>query len=386
MIQEKRGMLKVWNAALIAATYLLCLFGTFLTRSGIVSSVHAFARSSVGAYFAVFIGIGLAASIALVWSRRRYLRSEASLESVLSRESSFFFNNLVFLVSCFAVLWGTMFPSLSEMARGEKISVGPPYFNRINVPIGLFLLFLTGLAPLLAWRRTSWPGLRRSLAGPIAFALLLGVLLFVLAVRAKYALICFTLSAFTAATIVLEFARGTRARMRRLGEPWPRALLRLPLRNPRRYGGYVAHLGVVLLFVGIAGSSYNRTHSGELAPGEEMVLGEYTLRIEGLEEGRTPNYDFARAAVALSRGSELLGTYHPERRLYRASEQPSTEVEIRSGFKEDLYLVYAAAGKGESAVIQVYRNPLVRWVWIGGIVLVAGGLVCLLPARRGETS
>jgi cytochrome c-type biogenesis protein CcmF len=382
MIQEKRGMLKVWNLALILVTYLLCVFGTFLTRSGIVSSVHAFAQSPVGVYFAGFLTLGVFFSFGLVWLRRDHLHSDASLGSVLSRESSFFFNNLVFLVACFAVLWGTMFPMLSEAVRGEKISVGPPFFNRINVPVGLFLLFLSGLAPLLAWRRTSWGSLRRSFTLPVLFTVVAGVTLFLLAVRHMYALICFSLSFFVVTTIVMEFYRGARVRVRQLGESWHRALVRLALKNPRRYGGYIVHFGVVLVFVGIAGSSYNRTESQELAVGEELAIGGYTLRVEDVEEGETPNYDFARAAVALFQDGRPAGLYHPERRYYRASEQPSSEVEIKSSWREDLYMVYASTGPRGGAVIQVFHNPLVAWVWVGGLVLVAGGLVCLLPSAK----
>jgi len=385
MIQEKRGMLKVWNVALIMTTYLLCVFGTFLTRSGIVSSVHAFAQSPVGAYFAGFLALGVFFSFGIVWLRRDHLKSESSLGSVLSRESSFFFNNLVFLVACFAVLWGTMFPMLSEAVRGEQISVGPPFFNKINIPIGLFLLFLSGLAPLLAWRRTSWESLRRSFTLPIVLTILAGVALFLLAVRHMYALICFSLSVFVVTTIAMEFYRGGRVRRGQFGEPWPRAIANLALRNPRRYGGYIVHFGVVLLFVGVAGSSYNRNVVEELGVGEELAIGGYSLRVEELEEGETPNYDFARASVTLSREGEPLGLYHPERRFYRASEQPSSEVEIRSSWKEDLYMVYASTGPNGGAVIQVFRNPLVQWVWIGGLVLVAGGIICLLPTKK-ETS
>ncbi|MFH1277158.1 MAG: heme lyase CcmF/NrfE family subunit [Candidatus Eisenbacteria bacterium] len=386
IIQEKRGMLKVWNISLIIATYMLCVFGTFLTRSGIVSSVHAFAQSPVGFYFITFIGFGLLVSVGLVLSRKEYLKSEQTLDSMLSRESSFLFNNLLFLVACFAVLWGTMFPVISEAVRGEKISVGPPFFNRINIPVGLFMLFLSGLAPLLAWRRTSWSSLRRSFALPVTGMVVTGAVLFLMAVRSMYSLICFSLAVFVVVTIVSEFYRGARVRRRQLGEPILKALGNLMLRNPRRYGGYIVHFGVVLVFIGIAGSAYNRNVVQELQVGGEMELGKYKVRVENLEEGVTPNYEYARAALALFDGDRPIGRYTPERRYYNASEQPSSEVEIHSTFVEDLYLVYAASGAHGGAVIQVYRNPLVRWVWIGGIVMVAGTLVCLVPSRRPRNS
>jgi len=378
-------MMKVWNITLVIATYFLCIFGTFLTRSGIVSSVHAFAQSPIGGYFVTFIALGLFASIVVVWSRREYLRTEANFDSMLSRESSFLFNNLVLLVACFAVLWGTIFPVLSEAVRGEQISVGPPFFNKINIPLGLFLLLLTGLAPLLAWRRTSLSSLKRSFTLPLILSILSAVVLFLLAVRHEYALICFSISVFVLATIFMEFWRGARVRRSQLGESPLRALVNLTARNPRRYGGYIVHFGIVLIFVGIAGSSYNEKATAELGIGETMAVGGYELRIDSLDEGVTPNYDYASAVISLLRGGAPVASFEPERRFYRASEQPSSEVEIHSTFTEDVYLVYASMGNSGGAVIQVYRNPLVRWVWIGGIVLVLGTLICLVPTAGRQT-
>jgi cytochrome c-type biogenesis protein CcmF len=259
MMQEKKGMMKVWNVSLVSATFLLSILGTFLTRSGVVSSVHAFAQSPIGAWFAGFLGLALGATVLLIVSRLDYLRSKAHLESVISRESGFLFNNLVFVAACFAVLWGTLFPLLSEAVTGEKISVDAPFFNRINVPLGLLLLLLTGVGPLLAWRRTSTESLKRNFLRPALGGLALMVILAVAGVRHPYALVAFGLALFVAWTIVAEFYRGARAIRARSGMNPLAAVVELTLRNTRRYGGYLVHMGVVLMFVGFAGSAFNIT-------------------------------------------------------------------------------------------------------------------------------
>ncbi len=379
MIQERKGMLKVWNITLVAATYFLCLFGTFLTRSGVVNSVHAFAQSPIGAYFIAFIVSGVFLTVVLVRSRREYLKSEATFDSMISRESTFLFNNLILLAACFAVLWGTIFPVISEAVRGEKISVGPPFFNKVNVPIGLFLLFLTGAGPLLAWRKTSFAGLRRNFTIPVAAAVVLTAALLISGVRNGYAVVCFALGVFVVAGILIEFSRGTRTRMRQTGETLFRALGGLVWRNNRRYGGYVVHLGVVLLFAGIAGSAFNKDVRGEVGEGETLSIGDFAVRVESIEEGATPNYEFERADVSLLHDGEVIRALRPERRFYLASEQPSSEVEIYSTLREDIYVVFASRGPAGGAVIQIYHNPLVKWIWIGAIVLTFGTIVSFLP-------
>src|SRR5580693_2886702 len=280
MMQEKKGMMKVWNMVLISATFFLCIFGTFLTRSGVVSSVHAFAQSSIGTYFVTFLVIGLAATIYLILDRLPYLKSEARLESVVSRESSFMFNNLILLASCFAVLWGTLFPVISEAVTGEKISVDAPFFNRINIPIGLGLLFLTGVGPLIAWRRSSMESLRRAFFWPSIAAI---VVMIALAIGGVYehpfALVSFGLCMFVTATIFSEFWKGASAIRAKSGTGLIPAAVELTHRNTRRYGGYLVHMGIVFMFIGYTGAAFNKDVTKEVAPGQSFEVGPYTVRV-----------------------------------------------------------------------------------------------------------
>jgi cytochrome c-type biogenesis protein CcmF len=383
IVQEKKDMLKVWNVVLIIATYLLVIFGTFLTRSGVVSSVHAFAQSSIGIFFVSYIALAAALCTWLIFSRLEYLKSENQLDSVVSRESSFLFNNLVFLGACFAVLWGTIFPVISEAVQGEKISVGAPFFNKINIPVGLFLLFLTGVGPLLAWRKSSMKSLRKNFFWPLAAATVLAIPLFLLGVRSIYALMSLYLCIFVTITIVSEFYRGVRARHRAHGEAFHEALFRLIGKNKRRYGGYIVHFGIILIFLGFTGNAFNQEKQGQVKAGESIVIGEYDLVCEKIEDGRTPLYDWLTATLSVSYKGRPIGTLVPEKRFYHASEQPTSEVALRSTPVEDLYVVFAGmSDDNERAVIQIFLNPLVMWVWIGAIVLAAGTVVCILPDAR----
>jgi len=385
MMQEKKGMMKVWNVVLVAATFWLSILGTFLTRSGVVSSVHAFAQSPIGAWFAGFMAVGILATAYLILSRLDYLRSEARLESVLSRESAFLFNNLILVASCFAVLWGTLFPLLSEAVSGEKISVDAPFFNRVNVPIGLFLLLLTGVAPLVAWRRTSAESLKRNFLRPGLGALVLMAALALAGVRHPYALIAFGLCLFVAWTIVAEFYKGARAVRARTGLHPLMAAVELTRRNTRRYGGYLVHMGVVLMFVGFAGSAFNRHATHELAVGATAGIGRYQLRMADIRQGENENYSWDHAVVEVFQGGRKIATLEPERRFYKASRQPTSEVAIRRRLHEDLYLNFAGLSEdNRRGVIQAYVFPLVSWIWIGFALLVFGGLVCLTPGRARQ--
>ncbi len=382
MMQEKKGMMKVWNVALVAATFWLSILGTFLTRSGVVSSVHAFAQSAIGAWFAGFMAVGILATAYLILSRLDYLRSEARLESVLSRESAFLFNNLILVASCFAVLWGTLFPLLSEAVSGEKISVDAPFFNRVNIPIGLFLLLLTGVAPLVAWRRTSVESLRRNFLRPGLGALLLMAALAAAGIRHPYALIAFGLCLFVAWTIVAEFYKGARAIRARTGLNPLMAAVELTRRNTRRYGGYLVHMGIVLMFVGFAGSAFNRHATHELAVGATASIGRYQLRMADIRQGENENYSWDHAVVEVFQGGRKIASLEPERRFYKAGRQPTSEVAIRRRLHEDLYLNFAGMSEdNRRGVIQAYVFPLVSWIWIGFALLVFGGLVCLTPGR-----
>jgi len=383
MMQEKKGMMKVWNMVLISSTFFLCIFGTFLTRSGVVSSVHAFAQSSIGTYFVVFLVIGLAATIFLILDRLPYLRSEARLESVVSRESSFMFNNLILVASCFAVLWGTLFPVISEAVTGEKISVDAPFFNRINVPIGLGLLLLTGVGPLIAWRRSSVESLRRAFFWPsiAAFVLMIG-LGAVGMYSHPYALVSFGLCMFVASTIFSEFFKGTAAIRSKSGVGWIPSAIELTHRNTRRYGGYLVHMGIVFMFIGYTGAAFNQDVTKEVTPGQNFALGHYTLRVTDMQQGDNSNYASQKLLIEVFRGSQSLGTMEPERRLYKSSQQPTSEVSIRRRLNEDLYVNFAGLSTdNQRAVVQAYIFPLVSWIWIGFWILAFGTVVCLVPSK-----
>jgi cytochrome c-type biogenesis protein CcmF len=382
MMQEKRGMMKVWNMTLIFATFFLCLFGTFLTRSGVLSSVHAFAQSAIGPYFAGFLSFGLVFSSVVLVRRLDFLKSENHLDSLISRESSFLFNNLILLASCFAVLWGTLFPLLSEAVRGVKISVGAPYFNKVQIPIGLFLLFLTGVGPLFAWRRTSVESLRRNFTRPLLLGAAVAVVSFLMGARNLYALMTIFLAFFVMATIGMEFYRGARVLRQKSGQGWATAVTELTRRNTRRYGGYVIHFGVALLFIGFAGNAFTAHEQAEVVAGDEITVRNYRFLVQGFEEEENDNFISNRARIEVFDKNRHLTTMYPERRLYKASQQPTTEVAIRPRLNEDIYLVFAGMAEDSGrAVIQIYINPLVNWVWIGGAVMVLGTVIALIPSR-----
>jgi len=383
MMQEKKGMMKVWNMVLISATFFLCIFGTFLTRSGVVSSVHAFAQSPIGKYFVFFLAIGIAATIYLILDRLQYLKTEARLESVVSRESSFMFNNLILLASCFAVLWGTLFPVISEAVTGEKISVDAPFFNRINVPIGLALMLLTGVGPLIAWRRSSIESLRRAFFWPsIAAVALMIALAAGGAYVHPYALASFGLCMFVAATIFSEFWKGATAIRAKSGIGLIPAAVELTHRNTRRYGGYLVHMGIVFMFIGYTGAAFNKDVTKEVTPGGSFPLGHYTLRVTNMLQGENDNYTWQKLTIDGMRGSQSIGTMEPERRFYKSSQQPTSEVAIRRRLNEDLYLNFAGlSADNQRAVVQAYVFPLVSWIWIGFWVLAMGTLVCLVPSK-----
>jgi cytochrome c-type biogenesis protein CcmF len=384
MMQEKKGMMKVWNMVLIASTFFLCIFGTFLTRSGIVSSVHAFAESPIGKYFVAFLALGIAATVWLILDRLNYLRSESDLESVVSRESSFLFNNLVLLASCFAVLWGTLFPVITEKLSNEKISLDAVWFNRLMVPIGLFLLFLTGVGPLFAWRRTSIDSLRKNFQWPGIGTLITAAALFAGGMRYPYSIISLSLCFFVTATIVLEFFRGANAISEKTQSGFIPAVIELTHRNTRRYGGYLVHMGMVLMFIGWSGHPFNETSIGEVAKGSTMKVGSYTLKVLDLTEGELSNYTWETAKLEVTKNGEFLEIVEPTRRFYKAAQQATAIVALRSRLNEDLYINYAARA-GDKATLQAYVFPLVEWIWIGVVVLIGGTLVCLVPSKVART-
>ncbi len=383
MMQEKRGMMKVWNVWLVFVTFMLCILGTMLTRSGVVSSVHAFAESSIGGWFVAFLGIVFVACLAAWYKNRDYLRSDNQLDSLVSRESSFLFNNLILLAACFAVLWGTLFPVLSEWVTGTKISVGPPFFNKVNVPIALFLLFLTGVGPLLAWRKTSYDALRRNFAWPLAAGLAAGVVAFAFGFREFYPLICLILSVFVTLTIGSEFYRGARVISSRDGTNILTAVGELTMRNTRRYGGYIVHFGMVLVFIGITGSAFNQDIQKEMGPGQSLSIGPYTILCQNFDQLANNNYESERATLEVFRKGKSEMMLYPERRFFLASQVTETIVANESSPLRDLYVVYAGRSPDTNKpVIHAYLNPLVKWIWFGGIVVVLGTGLAMIPDRR----
>jgi cytochrome c-type biogenesis protein CcmF len=382
MMQEKKGMMKVWNIVLVSGTFFLCILGTFLTRSGVVQSVHAFARSEIGKYFVSFLALGIAATIYLILDRLDYLKSEAQLESVISRESSFLFNNLILLASCFAVLWGTLFPVISEAVSGDKISLDADWYNRLMVPIGLFLLLLTGVGPLFAWRRTSVESLRRNFQIPGIAMLVFVIALFAAGIRHPYALISFGFCLFVAFTVAMEFYKGANSIAAKNQMNLLRATVELTHRNTRRYGGYLVHMGIVLVFIGFTGHAFNQNEVKELNQGDTMQIGHYTLRMARLQQGENENYQWHRATMQISKDGADFGTLEPEKRFYKASRQGTSEVGVRPRLNEDLYLNFGGmSDDNQRAVIQAYVFPLVSWIWIGTLVVLGGTLICLVPSK-----
>ncbi len=383
MMQEKRGMMKVWNVWLVFLTFMLCILGTTLTRSGIVSSVHAFAQSSIGNWFVGFLVVILVVCLAAYVKNRDYLKSENQLDSIISRESSFLFNNLILLVSCVAVLSGTLFPVFSEWVSGSRISVGTPFFNKVNIPIGLLLLLLTGLGPLLAWRKTSTESLKRNFAGPLIASLVGGAIFFASGIREFYSLICITLCVFVSATIGMEFFRGARVVHARSGLSWASSVVDLTLRNTRRYGGYIVHMGMVLIFVGLAGAAFNTDVQKEMKLGSTLQIGRYNLLLQSFESHPEKNYNAERMIIEVSESGKPKMMLYPERRFFPTNEESGTMVAIYSTLRDDLYVVYSGQSPdGQTPVMHVYLNPLVKWIWLGGAIVVMGTFVALLPNRR----
>ena len=383
MMQEKRGMLKVWNIWLVFTTFMLCILGTLLTRSGVISSVHAFAQSSIGNWFVGFLALVFIVCFWSYWLNRDYLRSDNTLDSLVSRESSFLFNNLILLAACFAVLWGTLFPVISEWVVNNKISVGPPFFNKVNVPIALFLLLLTGVGPLLAWRKTSFDSLRRNFAWPVIIGVFSGIVAFVFGFREIYSLICLILCVFVTLSIASEFYRGARVIAARDGSNILTAIGDLTMRNTRRYGGYIVHFGMVLIFIGIAGSAFNKDIQMEMAPGQSFAIGPYTILCQNFDRVTNNNFESERATLEIFRDGRSEMMLYPERRFFLASEVTETMVAVQSQPLHDLYVVYAGRSpETGKPVIHAYLNPLVKWIWFGGIVVVLGTGLALLPNRR----
>ena len=387
MIQERRGMMKVWNMSLIIVTYFLVLFGTFITRSGVISSVHAFGKSNLGTFFMVFMILMLVLSFALLMLRIKLLRPDKTLESILSRESGFLLLNLILAAMTFAVFWGTLLPALSQLVKGTQIAVGPAFYNKVNVPIGLFLLLLMGICPLLGWRRTEPAGMGRILMLPAIFALAAGVLTWGLGMKSASSIIAMAFSAFVLTSVTMELYRGTQARMRTTEEPPLTAIFRLVWRNRRRYGGYLVHVGMVLIFIGMAGATMVQESKATLRPTESMTVGKYTLKYERMKWIPSSDRLAVTTHLKVYKDGKVLGYLIPERRFYEKREDnPTTEVSIRSTLKEDLYVILTGYNKNGRASFRALINPLVAWMWIGGSVIVLGTALAVFPMGRHRSS
>ncbi|HEV8249776.1 MAG TPA: cytochrome c-type biogenesis CcmF C-terminal domain-containing protein [Gaiellaceae bacterium] len=386
MIQEKRGMLRVWNVVLVTLAFGLSLFGTFLTRSGVVNSIHSFAQGPIGAWFVAFIALVVGFSLYLIFTRLPLLRSRTRLESLVSREATFLYNNLLLVAFCLTILWGVLFPIVSEAVRGEQRTIGPGYYNFFLKSFGLPLLLLMGIGPLIAWRRASLRALGRTFLWPLGAALAVGLVLLALgAGSSPLGLIAYTFSAFVLASIVLEFARGTRAR-RALGAPgWGSAFAQLVANNRRRYGGYIVHAAVVLLVIGVVGSSLFQTvREQSLRPGQTMTAGDYTLAYRTLERRQAANAEEERAVLAVSRGGRDLGTVRAGKNLYPVEQQASNEVAIRSDplTGEDLFVIADEIDADGTVYFKVFVKPLVNLVWLAGLVFIVGAVVAMWPDSR----
>ncbi len=401
-VQENRGMLKVWNMSLVSLTFLLTIFATFLTRSGLIESVHTFAENTkIAMIFLTFLGVLASICALLIAWRSPSLRSENQIQSFLSREAAFLFNNLLFLGVAFAVMWGTLFPLITEGFTGQAITVGPPFFNRVNLPIGIALLALTGIGPVIAWRKASRRNLAKNFIWPTLVGALVIAAFYLQGARQPMALITFGVSAFVLMIILVEFAKGTRARAHIEGEGMLRAFAHLVLRNRRRWGGYTVHVGVVMIFTAFAGAAFDREVTQTLDPGESVTIQsalghEYTLTYQGLSSPRGQN--MLRQAVALmtvERNGVPVGALTAEKRLYITWDAPVTEVGIRSAFLEDLYVIleevedlggaFENVASSQRATFEVQVNILVGWIWYGGLIITVGSLIAMWPSKGAVT-
>ncbi len=391
MMQEKRGMMKSWNVWLIFTTFMLSILGTLLTRSGLVSSVHAFAQSSIGSWFWAFLVIVFSVCIFTYLLQRDHLQSEHKIESLVSRESSFLFNNLVLLAACFTILWGTLFPIISEYVEGSKVTVGPPFYNRVAVPIGIFLLFLTGIGPVLAWRSTSFKSVRRNFIWPTVAGVTTAIVLMASGMRpwrdagTLYSLMTFSLAALVITAVASEFWRGTRVIQRHTGKNMLFSVVQLTRRNTRRYGGYLVHIGVVIVFIGLAGSAFNQSNEAEMGFHDSMTIGPYRLVCQSFTQDSNANYDSEYELLNVYKNGKFLRQMAPERRFYHASQQTETMVADHSTLQRDLYVVYEGRNQDTNLpIIKAFINPLVAWIWIGVMVMAFGTLLALVPNMSAE--
>ena len=388
-VQERRGMLKVWNLSLIIIAFSLTIFGTFLTRSGIISSIHAFSSGPVGTLFLSFLAFILISSFGLLAYRADKLKGRPELDSMVSRESAFLLNNVVLVSALFTIFLGTVFPLMSEAVAGVQVSVGAPYFNSVTVPLFLLLVFLMGVGPMIAWRKASWDNLKRNFLWPAVAALMIALFLFIWRIRDFLPLLGFTLSAFVVFSILFDTALAVRARCRIAGEWIGSALVTLARRNQRRYGGLVVHLGIVLIVLGIAGSmSYSIERQATLNVGETLAVGQYKIRFEGLRGSQQPTHYRVQGAFRVFNNGDESGVFSPTLKFFPTQQSPIGRAVFRSSFTEDLYLILSGFSELQQnrATLKVLVRPLVAWIWLGGLVIALGTLVAIWPFKQSAVS
>lgn len=383
MVQERKNMLKIWNMVLIIITFGLTLFGTFLVRSGVVASVHAFGDSSLGAYFLIFTSLIILASLYLVADRITMLRQGSEFESYISKESSFMLNNLLLVGSAFSIFWGTVFPIVSEAIVGQKIAVGIPYFNQVNAPIGLAFTFLMGICPLIAWRKATFENISKNFLWPWIIAIVgLLAIVFVGGITKPYALTAYTICIFVISSTLQDILKGVWVRKKITGENLALSFIKLISKNRRRYGGYTIHLGIVMMIIGITGSNvFNSETIKTFKPGEIAVVEGYTIAFKGLQETTRDNMEIVYADLEVSKNNKLRGNLQVEKVFYSKSDQPTTEPAIISTFKEDFYVLLTGWENDGSASFKIHINPQIKWLWTGGWFIVLGILYTLWPGK-----
>ncbi len=377
MIQERRQMLKIWNVALILGTYCLAIFGTFLTRSGLLSSVHTFSESPVGTMFLPFLAVVLVFAFGLLGWRYEKLRSQRHLETMFSREAMFLFNNLLLVTIALTVLWGTLYPIMVEAFSGAKISVGPPFFNTVIAPMGLALLALTGIGPLVAWRRASWRSLKRHIFLPLVGGAATVASLALNGVRSAGAMFGLGLISFVAVATIGEFVRGARAHRGKGPLGYPKGLLTVISGNRRRYGGYIVHLGVVLICLGISGTAFRESWSGTMKPGDSFAIGRYDVTYARARTFTTDEKAVRMAVMNVAEDGRRVAQLTPQRNIHLAQDQAQSEIGLRSSLSDDLYLVLTQMDSSFTVTMRAWVNPLVAWIWIGGAFMALGMLVIL---------
>lgn len=387
MIQERKNMLKIWNISLIILSYALTLFGTFLVRSGILTSVHAFSNSTLGTYFLIYMTIAVIGAMYVMFSRLSLIRRDSGqFKSYLSKESSFLLNNLLLVGAAFAVLWGTIYPLVSEALTGTKITVGIPYFNAVNAPILTALILLMAICPLIAWQKSTVGKLMKSLMIPAILTLIITVCLVVFGgVTQVWPLIGFTVAFLMLFTHFKEFMTGALARKKMSGENILVAMYRLTIRNRRRYGGYLIHIGIAFMAIAIVGSqNYEAEKMQTIAPNESIELSGYTFKYTGLKEVQEDNNTVVYAVLDVTKDGKHIATLQPEKIFYQTWETPSTEVALYSGWKEDLYVTLNGWENDGSATLHIKTIPLMTYMWIGAVILVIGAIFAIWRGRYGN--